>query len=47
MDDPEGLAAKLDAAIAAETPGVARVAGFDTYWYTWVAQNPGTVIVGE
>jgi hypothetical protein len=46
-DDPEGLAAKLDAAIAAGTPGVTRVAGFDTYWYTWAAQNPGTLIVGE
>ena len=47
MDDPEGLAAKLDGSIAAGAPGVERVAGFDTYWYTWIAQNPETVILGE
>jgi hypothetical protein len=44
-DDPEGLAAKLDDRIEAGTPGVSRLPGFDTWWYTWSAQNPGTIII--
>ena len=45
LDDPEGLAAKLDERLAAQTPGVTRLPGFDTYWYTWAPQNPGTVLI--
>ena len=45
LDDPEGLAQKLDAAIDAGTPGVELLAGFDTYWYVWAPQNPGTRIL--
>jgi hypothetical protein len=44
-DDPEGLAAKLDDRIEAGTPGVARLPGFDTYWSTWSAENPGTILI--
>jgi hypothetical protein len=46
-DDPEGLASKLDDRLEAGTPGVSRLPGFDTYWYTWSAQNPGTILIGD
>jgi hypothetical protein len=45
MDDPEGLAKNLDAHLESQTPGVTRLPGFDTYWYTWAAQNPGSIII--
>ena len=45
LDDPEGLAAKLDERLATQTSGVTRLPGFDTYWYTWASQNPGTVLI--
>ncbi|MGH2569993.1 MAG: DUF3179 domain-containing (seleno)protein [bacterium] len=44
-DDPEGLALKLDDRLEAGTPGVSRLPGFDTWWYTWSAQNPGTILI--
>ena len=44
-DDPDGLARRIEGEIAKGTPGVERIAGFDTFWYTWAAQNPETRII--
>ena len=27
------------------TDGISRVIGFDTFWYTWIAANPDTVVL--
>jgi hypothetical protein len=40
---------RIEAALAdpeeAERLGVERIAGMDTYWYSWVLQNPDTEVV--
>jgi len=46
-DDPEGLAIRLSERLEAQAPGISRLPGFDTYWYTWAAENPGTILIGK
>jgi hypothetical protein len=42
VDDVDTLLARI---MKGEIAGVARLGGFDTFWYTWVAVNPSTGLI--